>query len=298
MKRLVKKMIVGLYNLNLINDVFITKWKYRYKCHKKLDLKNPKNLNEKINWMKLYGDTSRWGELADKYAVRSYIESCGYKDSLVKLYGYWESPEDIEWDILPNKFVMKMNNGCGDIVICENKETINKEQIKSHFVKLIDQKYGIDSGEPHYATIKPYIIAEELLDTTKQNIPSTSLIDYKFYCSNGVPLCVFMACNRGSGTASIALYDTNWNSLEKYLVPNSHYHPLTCDVPRPKTFNDMLEMAKTLSSGFPIVRVDLYEVDGKVYFGELTFTPQGGYLYNFNDDFLNQLGEKVNIYDK
>ena len=107
-----------------------------------------------------------------------------------------------------------------------------------------------------------------------------------------------MACNRGSGTANIALYDTNWKSLANYLVPNDHYKPLTSDIPRPKTFNEMLEMAKKLSNGFPIVRVDLYEADGKVYFGELTFTPQGGYLYNFNDDFLNQLGEKVNIYDK
>lgn len=297
MKQLVKKIIVGLYNLKLIDDITITKLKYRYKCHKKLNLKNPKNINEKINWMKFYGDTSRWGELADKFAVRNYIESCGYKNSLVMLYGYWESPEDIEWDTLPNKFVMKMNNGCGDIIICEDKNKINKEYIKSHFARLINQKYGIESGEPHYASIKPYIIAEELLDATKQNIPSSSLIDYKFYCTNGTPLCVFMACNRGSGKASIALYDTEWNSLAEYLMPNDHYSPLNINVPCPKTFNEMLEMAKVLSSGFPIVRVDLYEVDGKVYFGEMTFTPQGGYLYNFNDDFLNQLGDKINIYE-
>lgn len=295
MKTLLTSVIYFLKKCHIINDITIAKLKYRYKCHKKLDLANPKDINEKINWLKFYGDTSMWADLADKYKVREYVEQKGYKDILVKLYGKWNSTEEIDWESLPDEFVMKANNGCGDIIICTDKSKLDKKKVVEHFNKTLSKTYGVESGEPHYASIKPCIIAEELLDKDKQDIVSNSLVDYKIYCFNGEPCYIFIAANRNSKIVNVGLYDNVWNNLFDYLVPNNHYSPLMGSVSKPKTFDAMMKIAKTLSQGFPIVRVDLYEVAGHVYFGELTFTPQGGYLYNFNNELLNIMGSKIDV---
>lgn len=295
MKQILLRLIVFCAKHHIISDITIAKLKYRYKCHKRLDLHNPKDINEKINWLKFYGDTSRWAELADKYKVREYVEQMGYKDNLVQLYGKWDSPEQIEWDLLPNRFVLKANNGCGDIIICKDKNFLNKNRVIDHFRKTFERPYGIESGEPHYALIEPCIIAEELLDHENQTIDSNSLVDYKIYCFNGEPSYVFVVANRNSRKIDIALYDSNWQNLYNQLVPSRHYSPLGVNIPKPESFEKMIEMAKTLSQSFPIVRVDLYEVNGAVYFGEMTFSPLGGYLDNFCPELLNIMGSKINL---
>lgn len=295
MKTLLTRLIYFLKKCHIISDMTIAKLKYRYKCHKRLNLANPKDINEKINWLKFYGDTSMWADLADKYKVREFIEQKGYKETLVKLYGKWDSAKEIDWEALPNEFVMKANNGCGDIIICKDKSKLDKNQVIEHFNKTLSKIYGIESGEPHYASIKPCIIAEELLDKEKQNIISNSLVDYKIFCFNGEPYYTFIVANRNSPITNIAFYDNNWCDISEQLVPSKHYSPLETKVPKPRNFDAMLEMARTLSQGFPITRVDLYEVDGCVYFGELTFTPLGGYMDYFNEKMLNLMGSKIDL---
>lgn len=295
MKTLLTSVIYFLKKCHIINDITIAKLKYRYKCHKKLDLANPKDINEKINWLKFYGDTSMWADLADKYKVREYVEQKGYKDILVKLYGKWDSVEEIDWEALPNEFVMKANNGCGDIIICTNKSKLDKNKVVEHFNKTLSKTYGVESGEPHYASIKPCIIAEELLDKDKQDIVSNSLVDYKIYCFNGEPCYTFIVSDRKSKVISIALYDNDWCNISDKLLPSLHYHPLDVEIPKPRTFDMMKKVAKALSKGFPIARVDLYEVEGHVYFGELTFTPLGGYIDYFNTELLNIMGSKIDV---
>lgn len=256
---------------------------------------NPQDLNEKINWMKIYSDTSEWTRLADKYRVREYIEERGYGELLVSLYGKWDRVEDIDWDSLPEKFVMKMNNGSGDILICRDKSQLDIKSWKKKFRKLLRQDFGITMGEIHYSKMKPCIIAEELLDNTKQSIKSTSLVDYKVWCFNGEVNYIWACYNRNKDSVQVALYDTNWTPHLEHCVNTNHYLVSTTGVPRPSTLNQMIKAASDLSKGFPQVRIDFYEVDGKLYFGEMTFTSNAGYMDFYTRNFMLELGKKVKL---
>ena len=154
---------------------------YKRCFRKPLNWEHPTNIDEKINWLKFNSDTTEWTRLADKYLVRDYVEKCGLGNTLVKLYGKWDNARDIEWDKLPNQFVLKANNGSGDILLCHDKAKIDKEEWAQELNRLMKLKFGYLQSEPHYNTIKPCIIAEELLDNTKQQIKSSSLIDYKIW---------------------------------------------------------------------------------------------------------------------
>lgn len=294
-RKIIIAIIELLCRLRLLKPIQVARLKYYFKFHKWPDFKHPRNLNEKINWMKFYGDTSRWADLADKYKVREYVESLGLGDTLVKLYGKWSNAYEIDWDSLPNQFVMKVNNGCGDVLICEDKTNLDKEATIKTYNKLVTSKYGDISGEPHYAKIIPCIIAEELLDVNKQSIQSSSLIDYKVWCLNGKPFCIWCAWNRKGHRADVGIYDTEWNYHPEWSVFSQTFKEGDTRLPKPQNLNKMLDVASKLSTGFPILRVDLYEVDGKVYFGELTFTSLGGFMDYLTPEILQKMGEIVKL---
>lgn len=292
-----KKIILGIVNmlcrLHLLKPMQVASLKHFYKFHKFPDYKHPKDLNEKINWLKFYGDTSRWADLADKYKVRQYIESLGLKDILVKLYGHWNKASDMNWDSLPNQFVLKVNNGCGDVLICTDKNKLSKSEVIEKYDKLVSMKYGDVTGEPHYAKITPCVIAEDLLDINKQSIKTSSLIDYKIWCLNGKPYCVWCAWNRSKQGTDSGIYDLEWHYRPEWSVFSNHYRQGKERLPKPKNFERMLDIASKLSAEFPILRVDLYEVDGKIYFGELTFTSLGGFMDYLTPAVLLDMGNKV-----
>lgn len=273
----------------------VISYTYRRILHREMNWENPQDLNEKINWLKVNYDTSRWSDLTDKYKVREYIEACGLGNMLVKFYGKWDRAEDIDWTSLPTQFVMKVNNGTGDVLICKDKSKLDiKEQTKI-FAKLLKKKYGYVMGEPHYFSIKPCIIAEELLDADKQIIPSSSLIDYKIWSFDGNPECIRVYYDRTPESVTIDTYDTNWKKVKGCSVDAYHYHEDDKDLPKPKSLDKMLEAASILSKGFPEVRVDLYEVDDKPYFGELTFTSSSGYMVTFTPEYLLRLGSLIKL---
>ena len=146
-------------------------------------------------------------------------------------------------------------------------------------------------GEPHYNSIKPCIIAEELLDNTKQPIASSSLIDYKIWAFDGKPAYIWVCFNRTHHSVDVGVYDLDWNFHPEFSISTPHYRLTDIAVPRPKSLDQMLRAASILSKGFPELRVDLYEVDNKPYFGELTFTSAGGFNDFYSQDFLNILGD-------
>ncbi len=294
-KKIILAVVDLLCKLCILKPIQVARLKHFYKFHKMPNYENPTDLNEKINWLKFYGDTSRWADLADKYKVREYVEKLGLGDTLVKLYGHWNKASDIDWDTLPNQFVLKVNNGCGDVLICRNKETLDKTSIVDIYDKLVSVKYGDVTGEPHYAKIKPCIIAEELLDIKQQAITSSSLIDYKIWCLNGKPYCIWCAWNRQKHGTDVGTYDTNWNYHPEWSVFNEHYRKGKELIPRPENLEYMLDIASKLSSEFPILRVDLYEVGGKIYFGELTFTSLGGFMDYIAPEILLEMGQKVKL---
>lgn len=263
--------------------------------HKFLNWRNPKNINEKINWLKFYGDISYWPKLSDKFAVREYIKSKGLDNILVKLYGKWNNPFDIDWDALPDSFVLKMNNGSGDVEICKKKDKADKDRIIEKFVKLFDKKYLYTNAEPHYDKIAPCLIAEELLDVSKQPIPTNSLIDYKIWCFSGKVDFIWACYNRTSKSAEVASYDTQWNFHPEYSVYTDHYKKASALIPKPACLGEMIKIAEILSEGIPQVRVDLYVVDNKVYFGEMTFTSAGGFMTFFTKEKLLEMGQKIPV---
>lgn len=292
-KRIILIIIDFLCKTKLLKPIQVARLKYYYKFRRWPDFEHPKDLNEKINWMKFYGDTSKWADLSDKYKVREFVTAKGFENILVKLHGKWDNPKDIDWDTLPSQFVMKANNGCGDVLICKDKSKLDKKSVASDFCKLLSKRYGDVSGEPHYADIRPCVIAEELLDINKQPIKTSSLIDYKIWCLNGNPYMFYCIWNRTKQSIDVAIYDLDWHYHPEGSVFSSHYLEGGDVLPKPENFQLMLDVAKSLAEGFPIVRVDLYEVDGKVYFGELTFTSLGGFMDYLTPELLLAMGEEV-----
>lgn len=209
----------------------------------------------------------------------------------MRLYAKWDRAEDIDWSLLPEQFVMKGNAGSGDVLICHSKSEYDKTKVTKYFSGVLKDTFGKTSGEPHYSKIKPCIIAEELLDASTQPCNSKSLIDYKIWCFDGSPKYIWCCYNREKYHANVGMYDMDWNYHPEWSVFTSHYIESEFLVPKPKCFDKMIAMASKLSEGFPQVRVDLYEVDGHVYFGECTFSSQGGFMDFYSQDFLNKMGE-------
>ena len=291
MKNKIKRSIrrfIGKHNPKLLVSIL-----YRIAYGKWMDWDNPLTLNEKIHWLKFNTDTTLWTLLADKYRVREYVKQCGYEELLVKLYGVWEQPDDIDWNSLPEQFVMKSNCSSGDVRICTNKSEININEWTEHFKKAIKEKNGYERGEPHYNSIKPAIIAEELLDVQKQSIKTSSLIDFKVWCFNEVPHHIWACYNRTSKTVEVAVYDKEWNYHPEKSIFTEHYIESAHRLPRPQSLKKMLECARALSVGLPQVRVDFYEVDGKLYFGEMTMTGGSAFMNWYTEDFMLEMGNLI-----
>ncbi len=266
---------------------------YFLKFGKKINWENPEDLNQWINWLAFNTDTTEWSRLSDKYAVRDYVKECGLEEILVPLLAVWNSPDDIDFSNLPEKFVIKANNGSGDVKIITEKVNEDVESIKAYFKKLFNHPFGIDSAEPHYLRIKPKIIAEQLLDTTKQSINSPSLIDYKIWCINGEPQIIWVALDRTPTSLKMTAFSPAWENCNYKLAYSGHYQSFEKDLPRPSQLNKMLDYARILSKGFPEARIDFYEVDNKVYFGEITFTSACGRMDYFTNDALKELGQEI-----
>lgn len=265
-------------------------------------LRHPQNLNEKILHLALYTDTHLWTELADKYKVREYIEAQGLGNLLVPLIGVWERVEDIPWGELPQKFILKANNGDGKGA---NKQ-VDKEKMTEGDWQTLRKRLngwlrrrhiGAMSGEPQYRGIKPLILAEELLPIPDGH---TSLVDYKLWCFNGEPHSFLVCSNRQEKTGEVSLgcYDLSWNYLPQRLRATSHHIIPTTPLPRPECLEQMIEVGRKLSKPFPQVRVDLYEVNGKVYFGELTFTSLGGMMNYYTSEALLDMGKQITIQER
>lgn len=272
----------------------ITYWYWRA-YGRVLNWRHPRNINEKIQWLKFNTDTTLWSQYSDKLAVRKHIADMGFADMLVSLYGSWQRAEDINWEQLPDAFVMKTNHGSGDVLICKDKSTLDKQEATRYMAKALSEPFGMKFAEPHYDRMKPCIIAEQLLDANQQSGLSTSLIDYKIWTFNGQPAYLFVCSNRCKNRFDFGVYDLNWNFHPEYCKAGMHGVPTNQMLPRPATLDRMLEAAARLSQGFAELRVDFYEVGGHTYFGEMTFTSASGLHDYFTDEFLDILGDLTDL---
>ena len=267
----------------------------------KIDLNNPKDLNEKINYLKFHSDLDEWASLADKYAVREYVIKRGLGDILIPLYGKYDTPRDLinDWDGLPKSFVVKANHGCGEIKLIKDKTKEDLQRLEQEAMGWLRERFGRDTNERHYLRIKPCLIVEQLLVDPSVESFSRSLVDYNIWCFEGKPYCIFVAVDRdlekieGEHHVFFDVYDNQWNRIEGAMTGKT---PLPERIlPKPKNMERLLECASILSKGHKQMRVDLYDIEGRVYFGELTMTSQGGYMDYFTKDFLLMLGSQFDV---
>lgn len=264
--------------------------RYFARFHKLPDLKNPRTLNEKILYMSLKTDTSLWTDCTDKYKVREYVKQCGLEDILVKLYGVWDLASDIDFNDFPEQFVLKATHGCGDVLIVKDKTKLEIPKVVSDFDKDLNTVYGALESAHHYMRIKPRMIAEELLMSDS----AVSVVDYKIWCFNGNPEYIFVGSNRTENTLDIMIYDLNWKEHPEYMLfDKEHLHGAS--LAKPQNLEKMIEVARKLAKPFPCVRVDLYNIEGKIYFGELTFTSYGGLMNYFTDEFQMLAGSQIDL---
>ena len=271
--------------LKFIPDKQMIKFQYYVKLKRKLNLNNPQRYTEKIQWYKLNYRNEDMPICVDKYRVREYIHRKGLDDILVNLYATYDKAEDIVIEDLPNKFILKTTNGSGTNIICKNKSKIDEHVLKEKVATFLKQSSASAGREWAYSYVQPKIIIEELLEDP--TTPDGSINDYKILCFNGKPEYIVLDVNRFTNHKR-NIYDTQWNNL--YIASDCPcadgvYAP-------PENLTEMLHIAELLSKGFPAVRVDLYSVGGKVYFGELTFFPWSGYVQYTPDSFDYEMGEK------
>lgn len=257
------------------------------------DWNNPKDLNEKICWEIINNKMDRWTELADKVLVRNFVKERGYGENLSELYGVWDKADDIDFDSLPDKFVLKCNHDSGSSKIIDKSVGFNKREVIYFLNSHLRKTFGVDSCEPHYFGINKKVMAEEFL--TDINDFSKTPVDYKFWCFDGeVASCMVCYDRISGGHATFDLYDVNtWEPIRNYLT--ARRRTVYKDVPKPETLDLMIKMASDLSKGFPQVRVDLYNTERGVVFGEMTFTSMCGRIYYFTDEYLKILGDKMRI---
>lgn len=257
----------------------------------KIDWNNPKDINEKMQWLACYGDTTKWALCSDKYRVRGFLKERGLEKLTVKLYGVWENADDIDYDALPDKFILKCNHDSGTCIIVDKSQPFDKNAINRTLNEALKRKFGYVNGETYYNRIKPCIIAEEFMVSHNCTF-SSSLVDYKVWSFDGKPYCTWACHNRDKHCTYVNVYDMDWNVRPECSVFTDHYRDGQGMVPKPETFDQMMEAAAILSKGFPEVRVDFYEVDGKLYFGELTFMTLSGQIDFYTKDFLKELGDQ------
>ena len=257
----------------------------------KVDWKNPRDINEKIQWLMCCSDTSMWTLCSDKYKVRDYVKSKGLGDILVPLLGVWERVEDIDFESLPEKFVIKCNHDSGSTHIVDKSKGFDEAALREDLRKCLKRKFGYYNGELYYNGIKPLVLAESFLEVEDKSV-SESTIDYKIWSFDGKPYSILTCSDRTEKTLDLNVYDLDWNVRPGVLVESAHYKNGGGKIPRPSCLDRMLKSASVLSEGFPEVRVDFYETGGKLYFGEMTFSSFFGKMNYFTDDFLVELGAR------
>lgn len=258
--------------LDWLPDAAFLKLRYWAIFHKKLNLNNPKTFNEKMQWLKLYDRDSRYVELVDKHLVKLYIKEQIGEQYVIPTLGKWDSVDQIDKDALPEQFVLKCNHDSGSVVICRDKSKFDWKKAEEKLTnKLKKGIFGFGREWP-YKHVKPCIIAEAYMeDETQKN----GLTDYKFYCFGGEPKFLYVSKGlEDHNTASISFLNMDWTLAD---FRRMDFAPLQECPTKPKTYDLMVQFAKQLSKGIPFLRVDMYEICGKLYFSELTFYPSSGF---------------------
>jgi|SRR5699024_6844872 len=294
--KLIKKpsIIFSYFNrkgfFNKMSDEKFLKYFYKIRTGKTLNLYNPTTFNEKLQWLKIHDRKQIYTEYVDKYSVRKHVQNLIGKEYLIPLLGKFDSFDQINFNKLPNQFVLKCSHDSGGLVICKDKKTLDIKKSRKKIEKSLRRNYYYYGREWVYKNIKPRIICEEYLSDNYFN--NSSLVDFKFYCFNGEPYYCQVIQGRGLHE-TIDFYDMSWNHM-----PFNGTRPLPMSnkkMEKPQKLNEMIGIARKLSQNIPFIRVDLYYVNKRIYFGELTFFPSSGIGCFQPHEWNKKLGELIRL---
>lgn len=262
---------------------------YRLLMHKPLNLKNPKSFNEKLQWLKLYNRKHQYTLMVDKLKVKDYVADLIGEEYIIPTLGVWENAKDVDFNSLPDKFVIKCNHNSGQgLYICKNKSEMNEAEVRSNLQKALETDYFIRFREWPYKDVERRIIAEKYIED-KSSVDG-DLKDYKFMCFNGKVHCSFV-CSERKTDLKVSFFDRDWMPMPF----ERHYPRSNKPIPKPVHYEEMIRLAEALSKGIPFVRVDFYDVEDKIYFGELTFFPGSGFEEFTPEIWDERLGSLINI---
>jgi len=277
--------LVSLRKIKFLPPEIYVDYLYRYYTGKKLDLANPKEFNEKIQWYKVHYHPKILNQLVDKYAVRAYVEEKIGSQYLNDIYGVYKNPEEVPFDELPNQYVIKATNTSGYNLIVTDKETLDKKKTRKLFKKWLSKtNYYLRSREWAYKDVEPRLIIEKFLKEEGQS----SLVDYKFYCFDGVAKFVDVHIDRDTDHKQ-GCFDLDFNLLP--FGKSANYKSISSGLAKPTNFDEMAELSEKLSAKLPFVRVDFYSVNGNSIFGEMTFYPSGGRKDYIPDEYNKIIGD-------
>ena len=286
-----RKLIIKLTNLaffNFMNDNLYLKMKYHLIMRKKLNLKKPQTFNEKLQWLKLYDRKKIYTKMVDKYEAKRYVSNIIGKEFIIPTLGIWNKFEDINFNELPNKFVLKCTHDSGGVVICKNKNELKIDRARKKINNSLKKNYYYIGREWPYKNIKPRIIAEKYMEENDRQ----ELCDYKFMCFNGkVEMCFTCTDRYSKEGLKVTFFNKKWEKLSF----ERHYPSSNKEKKKPQLYSKMIELAEKLSTGIPFLRVDFYEVNGKIYFGELTFYPGSGFEEFSPEKYDKILGDMIEL---
>lgn len=263
---------------------FSLKYRFKRRLNYSLNLDDPRTFCEKIQWLKLNYRNQDIIKLTDKVEARKYISELVGDEILIEQYGVYDTVEEIDFTKLPSKFVLKPSHSCGRIIICKDKKSMNWVKEKNKMQRWLKENFFYEAGEWQYKDLKPRIICEKLL---QENIN-----DYKIYCFNGKPYCTQVISNRAGESYNSNYYDMDWNLMDIRRKD----HKVSKDIiSKPVNYDKMLSISRKISEKFPFVRMDFYEVDSKLYFGEATFTPANGMIKFVPDEYDMIFGNLLDI---
>lgn len=277
------------FSFKFIPDKLFLKWKYRWFFNKKLNLENPQTFNEKLQWLKLHDRNPMYTNLVDKYEVRKYLSKTIGDEYLVPSLGVYDKFDDIDFDKLPNQFVIKCTHDSGGVVICDDKSKLDLEKTRKKIKRCLKRNYYYANREWPYKNIKPRIIIEEyLLD--KEN-PKCDLVDYKVMCFNGEPKIIFTCTDRYDKGLKVTFFDLEWNKLPF----ERHYPSSKSNIEKPKKLKEMIELSRRMAKKFKFIRLDWYEVNNRLYFGEYTFYPGSGFEEFTPNEVDKEIGDLLEL---
>ena len=288
----IRRIKIGLLNRfgTVLSDKTFLKLMFKAYMGKKLDLKNPGTFNEKLQWLKLYNRKPEYTRLVDKIEVKKWVADKIGEEYIIPTYKVWDNASEVDIAELPEKFVLKCNHSGGNsgVFLVSDKTKFNIEDAKAKLAKVLKQDIYKHLREWPYKDVKHKIFAEKLL--------GVGVEDYKFFCYNGFVESVMVAYERNTGHPKFYFFDRDWK-LKRYNIRGKEA-PEDFTMPRPENIDKMFEIASILSKGLPFVRVDLYNINGKIYFGEMTFYPASGLDPNLIPETDEYFGSLIKLTEK